>query len=67
MEVTLKHKCQGKVVSQRAKRKTHKCFSYNEHADMHYDSGGWNEWEEVYYEINECKVCGQYHEIKKKR
>ena len=66
-EVTIKHKCQGKVVWQRAKKKKYIREIYNEHADMHYDGGGWFKFEEIFYEIDNCKVCGGYHNIKKKK
>jgi hypothetical protein len=62
--MTIKHKCGDKTVSNKATRKTEKHSLYNEHADMHYEGGGWFHWFETTYTVDKCKNCGKTHLIK---
>lgn len=34
---------------------------YDEHADMHYDGGGWSKIEKKVYVVKDCSGCGETH------
>lgn len=61
--MTIKHKCQRKIVSNEAIRKTENHKSYSEHAAMHYGDG-WSYWTTTIYLVKKCKKCGKEHVIK---
>jgi hypothetical protein len=64
MIMTIRHKCQGKIVSNKATRETTQHQSYSEHAAMHYGGDGWSHWTTTVYLVEKCKKCGKSHEIK---
>ncbi len=59
--MTIKHKCGDKVVTNKATSETTEHKSYNEHAAMHYEGGGWHKWFETEYTVKKCVKCGGEH------
>jgi ribosomal protein L32 len=60
--MTIKHKCGKKIVSNKATFETVTHKSY--HENFHYDGDGWSHWDELYFVIQKCRVCGEYHRFK---
>lgn len=61
----IKHKCNNEIVFSSAEKRIVERKCYDEHADMHYDGGGWSTWNETIYDVNKCGGCGKYHSFRK--
>jgi hypothetical protein len=62
--MTIKHKCGDEIVSNSTTRKTENRSSYSEHAEMHYEGGGWFHWTEITYTVSKSIKCGKSHFLK---
>jgi hypothetical protein len=60
--MTIKHKCEGKTVENKATVEKQQRSSY--HENFHSDFSGWNHWIEVTYHVEKCSKCGESHVVK---
>ena len=60
--MTIKHKCEGKTVKNKATVEKQNRSSYHENFD--HDGDGWNRWIEVTYCVDKCTKCGNSHVLK---
>lgn len=60
--MTIKHKCEGKIVHNSAQVKTERRSSY--HENFHSDESPWHYWIETTYHVDKCENCSKSHIIK---
>lgn len=62
--MTIKHKCETELVSNKAISESINRSSY--HENFNYDGDGWTRWIEINYKVEKCIRCGKPHYLNEK-